>query len=281
MNTVDKVIKIAEGEIGYLEKSAVAYRKNPKVLDSKTEGAGSDNYTKYGRDMHKVYPEVMDFPAAWCDCFVDWCFYMAYGVSTAKSLLDGNFQDYTPLSAEMYKKHNAYIKRGEGKPKRGDQIFFRNSERICHTGIVYKVDNTYVYTIEGNTSGASGVIANGGGVKKKQYYLTSTYIDGYGRPKYDEEPDGDKVKKKPRVAKPTLRPAMVNSEVRVLQRDLNWTKSRDENGNKLAIDGEFGKHTKAAMMNFQKTHKEANGKHLEVDGIYGPKSYAAMDNAIA
>ena len=53
-----------------------------------------------------------------------------------------------------------------------------------HTGLVYKVDSNYVYTIEGNTSGASGVVANGGGVCRKKYPLNSNYIVGYGRPNY-------------------------------------------------------------------------------------------------
>lgn len=176
-NTVDKVIKIAEAEVGYLEK-----RSNSQ-LDSKTANAGSANYTKYGRDMHKLYPAVMDFPAAWCDCFVDWCFQKAYGVSNAKKLLAGNFDDYTVISAQLYKNKKAWYK----TPKVGDQIFFTNSRGgICHTGLVYKVDKYYVYTIEGNTSGASGVIANGGGVCKKKYNLTYSRIAGYGRPKYDE-----------------------------------------------------------------------------------------------
>jgi len=177
-NTVDKVIKIAENEVGYLEK------KSNAQLDDKTANAGSANYTKYGRDMHKVYPSVMDFPAAWCDAFVDWCFYKAYGVATAKSLIGGNFDDYTVASAEMYKKKKAWF---TSDPKVGDQIFFKNSKRICHTGIVYKVTKTKVYTIEGNTSGASGVIANGGGVCKKSYTLNSSSIAGYGRPKYEAE----------------------------------------------------------------------------------------------
>ena len=182
-NTVDKVLAVAEAEVGYLEKSAAAYKKNPQVLYEKTAGAGSDNYTKYGREMHDIYPAVMDFPAAWCDCFVDWCFYQAYGVATAKSLLAGNFDDYTVASAQMYKNKGAYYK----TPKVGDQIFFNNGTRICHTGIVYKVDAQKVYTIEGNTSGGSTLVANGGGVAKKSYALNYARIDGYGRPKYDVE----------------------------------------------------------------------------------------------
>lgn len=182
-NTSDKVIKIAAAEVGYLEKSASAYKKYPNVLNEKTRGAGSDNYTKFGRDMHKVYPEVMDFPAAWCDCFVDWCFYKAYGVANAKKLLAGQFDDYTVISANLYKGKKAWYTKN---PKVGDQIFFKNANGgICHTGLVYKVDSNYVYTIEGNTSSASGVVANGGGVAKKKYSLTYSRIAGYGRPKYD------------------------------------------------------------------------------------------------
>ena len=90
-----KVIRIATQEIGYLEKSKTAYQADPGILDQKTAGAGYDNYTKYGRDMHRIYPSTMDLHAAWCDCFIDWCFQKAYGVTTAKSLLAGNFDDYT------------------------------------------------------------------------------------------------------------------------------------------------------------------------------------------
>lgn len=176
-NYAKTVIDIALGEVGYLEK------KSNRNLDSKTANAGSANYTKYGRDMHKLYPAVMDFPAAWCDAFVDWCFQKAYGVSNAKGLLCGNFNDYTPSSAQLYKNKKAW----GSIPKIGAQIFFTNGTRICHTGLVYDFDSRYVYTIEGNTSGASGVVANGGGVCKKRYLLTNSKIAGYGYPKYDEE----------------------------------------------------------------------------------------------
>lgn len=190
-NTVDKVIKVAEGEVGYLEKSKLAYQKDKSVLDEKTRGAGSDNYTKYGRDMHSVYPSVMDFPAAWCDAFVDWCFYKAYGVSTAKSLIGGNFNDWTVASATMYNNKKAL----NTTPKKGAQVFFTKNGKIdgvYHTGLVYKVDGTYFYTIEGNTSGASGVVANGGGVASKKYNIAS--YKGkvlFGHPKYDMKTKAD------------------------------------------------------------------------------------------
>ena len=45
-----------------------------------------------------------------------------------------------------------------------------------------KVENGYVCTIEGNTSSAYGVVANGGGVSRKRYPLSYGQIGGYGRP---------------------------------------------------------------------------------------------------
>ena len=179
-NTVDKVLAIAKAEVGYLEKK----NGDTKYLYDKRANAGYNNYTKYGKEMHEVYPSVMDYPAAWCDAFVDWCFYKAYGVATAKSLLDGNFDDYTVASALMYKNHNAWY---TNNPKVGDQVFFKNSYGgICHTGLVIAVDNLYIHTIEGNTSAALGVVANGGGVAQKKYALNYNRIAGYGRPKYDK-----------------------------------------------------------------------------------------------
>lgn len=175
---VKTVIDIALAEVGYLEK------KSNSNLHDKTANAGSNNYTKYGKEMHDIYPSVMDYPAYWCDAFVDWCFYKAYGVANAKGLIGGNFNDYTVASAQLYRNKKAYYKKN---PQIGDQIFFNNGKRICHTGLVYKVDTSKVYTIEGNTSNASGVVANGGGVALKSYALSYVRIDGYGRPKYDAE----------------------------------------------------------------------------------------------
>lgn len=176
-----QVLKVARGEVGYLEKAS-----NSK-LDSKTANAGSANYTKYGRDMHKLYPAVMDFPAPWCDCFADWCLYQACGLvaTDAKTALCGNFDDYTVQSADYYKTK----KRWGSTPKLGAQIFFGDSNgNICHTGLVYGYGSTQVKTVEGNTSSTAGVVANGGCVAEKTYNLDYNRIVGYGYPKYSEAP---------------------------------------------------------------------------------------------
>lgn len=163
---VKKLLKIAEGEIGYLEKAS------NKDLDSKTGNAGKNNYTKYARD---IYPALQGQP--WCDMYVDWCFVKAFGKVDAQRLL-GGFSAYTPTSAQYYKDRGQWF----DKPEIGDQIFFKNSMRICHTGLVCDKGTKEVITFEGNTNSSLGVVSNGGGVYKKVYSIDAKSISGYGRP---------------------------------------------------------------------------------------------------
>ena len=174
-NTVEKVLNIAEQEVGYLEKAS-NYQ-----LDSKQSNAGSGNYTKYWRDLS---PSLQGQP--WCNAWINWIFTKAYGATTAKKLLctDGSWSYYTPTSAQYFKNKNQW----HSSPQKGDVIYFKNTSRIHHVGLVEKVDSLRVYTIEGNTSsGNNVVIANGGGVFKKSYLIGSSSIAGYGRPNYDTE----------------------------------------------------------------------------------------------
>lgn len=190
-NYASKVIAVAEAEVGYLEK------KSNNQLDDKTANAGSGNFTKYARDLDAV-PGLYNGKkqgCAWCDIFVDWCFVQAFGVEIAKILLvqpDKSCGAGCYWSAQYYKQKGQFH---ESSPKPGDQIFFWNSEKnsVAHTGLVVAVDEQYVYTIEGNTSGASDVIANGGGVCRKKYALSYARIYGYGRPAYDLEPEAEQA----------------------------------------------------------------------------------------
>jgi LysM repeat protein len=197
-----KALTIAENEVGYLEKASNSQ------LDSKTANAGHGNYTKYARDLAK-YPfyNGKKYGVAWCDVFVDWCFVTAYGKDAALAL---TFQPTKPVnnSGAGCKYSRDYYKakgRLHSTPQPGDQIFFYSSDKkqIQHTGLVYKVDANRVYTIEGNTSGASGVISNGGGVCKKSYALNYSRLAGFGRPNWDAE-DKEKAKQEePKPTKPT------------------------------------------------------------------------------
>lgn len=171
-----EVIKIAKSQVGYLEKAS-----NKDLNDFKAN-AGFGNYTKYARD-YAAFANANLQGQSWCAMFLNWCFVQAYGKDIAKVLL-GGFNAYTPSSAQYFKNMKQWF---EKTPKIGDVIYYKNSERICHVGLVINVTNTTVYTIEGNTSAGSEVVPNGGGVFEKQYNLSNPRIAGYGRPKYDVE----------------------------------------------------------------------------------------------
>ena len=118
---VQKVIDTATSWIGYMEKQ----NGDLNYLKSKKANVGFNNYTWFGYVMHNLEPTIMDYPAYWCDAFVDYCFYEAYGETGAKYLLCGGFDDYTVASAEKYKKMGRWFT----EPKVGDQIFFRNDSK--------------------------------------------------------------------------------------------------------------------------------------------------------
>ena len=88
--TPDTAIKIAIDEVGYLEKSKEAYAEYPKCIYSPRDGAGHDNITKYGFEMHRVYPSTMDEFSYWCDTFVDWCFIPRMGSQLQRPCLAGS-----------------------------------------------------------------------------------------------------------------------------------------------------------------------------------------------
>lgn len=150
MTAIEKVIQIAENEIGYLEKAS-----NSNLYD-KTVNAGSANYTKYWAE---IKPEYQGQP--WCACFVTWCFVQAFGKDNAAKLLKHYPYVYCPTMASLFTLN--------ANPKRGDIVIFNRNGTFTHTGIVTSVSGDYFTTVEGNTSGGSTIIANGGAVCKKGY----------------------------------------------------------------------------------------------------------------
>lgn len=236
---IDKVLTIACAEEGYHEKASASN------LDSKTANAGSANYTKYGKEMHALQPSNMDYPAAWCDLFVDWCFYKAFGATLARKILCGTFDDYTINSANYYKKAGRWTLTA----RRGYQIFFQNSGGICHTGLVLNVSEGRVYTIEGNKDNQ---------VKKMSYALNDGYIAGYGMPRYElAVTEEGKVTDYKYTGKCTptayqLIKGDYGNAVKALQTLLNLKGFKGKDGNVLAVDGEFGVNTEHAVTQLQK-----------------------------
>lgn len=162
---IDALIATARAEVGYLEK------KSNSQLDDKTANAGYNNYTKYWRD---VYPQYQ--AQAWCACFVSWCMMKTFGLETAKKLLKHWPYTYCPTLGNLFTKH--------ANPQRGDIVIFYRNGAFAHTGLVTKVDGDVFYTIEGNTSGGSDIVANGGGVCSKYYYNSKLPGTKFCRPDY-------------------------------------------------------------------------------------------------
>ena len=171
MATAKQVVDIATAEIGYHEKAS-NYN-----LDSKTGNSGGNNWTKYARDLANAgYYNGNKNGFEWCDVFVDWVFFKAFG-KTEGQLIEcqtGELGAACPYSAGYYKNQGRYDK----NPKVGDQIFFQQNGALVHTGIVVGVTSSQVTTVEGNASNQ---------VMKKVYSRSSSYIGGYGHPKYDAE----------------------------------------------------------------------------------------------
>lgn len=190
MSAIDRLIETARAEVGYLEKETNAQ------LDSKTSNAGDKNWTKYARDLDNmgVVYNGRKNGYAWCDAFCDWCFIKTFGLEAGMKLLcqpEKSAGAGCTESARYYKQAGRFHKSG---PQRGDQIFFtKNAGKSCyHTGLVMDVRGGTVYTIEGNTGSAPGVVENGGTVREKSYSIYDAKIAGYGRPDYtivEEETD--------------------------------------------------------------------------------------------
>ena len=265
MSPIDKLIAIAEAELGYLEK------KSNKDLDDKTANAGSANYTKYNRDM-KAWAGSAGLNDQWCQNFVDWCFVRAFGLEGAKALIH-TFTNYTPTGSNAFKKRNRYVKRGSGKPARGDVIYFYSTAkgRIGHVGIVTKVSGSTVTTIEGNTSGASTLVANGGGVRRKSYSLSSSYIDGYGSVDYSVIGEAGEAPAPLKLGDRELKNYTEGPDVAELQQAL--IRLGFDVG-KWGADGEFGDCTELALIAFQ------TAAGVDPDGEFGPITLKALEAAL-
>lgn len=109
----------------------------------------------------------------WCACFVSW-------VANQAGYIDTNV---VPRFSGVIQGINWFKAVGEWKeagfvPNPGDIIFFdwENDGSADHVGIVEKVENNTVHTVEGNS--------NVDTCRQKEYSINSDVIFGYGTPAY-------------------------------------------------------------------------------------------------
>lgn len=144
---MNKIIEIAEKEIGYIESPI------------------NSNKTKYGKWFG------LD-GVAWCAIFVSWCYDQA-GYPLGNIGFKKGFAGCQTAVAYFKKKDKITI-----NPVPGDIVFFdwNNDGRYDHTGLFVKdVDGVYFETIEGNTSISNQ--SNGGCVmRRKRKYVNVIFV---------------------------------------------------------------------------------------------------------
>ena len=261
---IEKVILIAKNEEGYLEK------KSNNQLDNKTANAGSANYTKYWRD---IKPDYQGQP--WCAAFISWCFMKAFGLDNAKKLLKHWPYVYCPTLGKLFTRN--------ANPKIGDVVIFYHNGMFTHTGLVTAVIGDRFYTIEGNTSGASGIIANGGGVCAKSYLNSQMPGTKFCTPDYsivsnavNKPSDINKIPsntiqtgEKYMFNPETVKAGDKNTSVLLLQEILRARGFKGKNGKALKLTWTADANTIYALKAYQESRKEV----LEVDGICGPATW--------
>lgn len=229
--------------VGYYEKATSAYATT-RDKSAFTKNAGSNNWT-YAGYIAGINGGSW---APWCAMQVSLAILEACGSNKAdaKAVMHGVYP-YTNCG-QVYDAAPSSMKgrRGSWTPKAGDIIVFTdNGTSRSHTGMVYAVDNSYVYTIEGNSSNMC---------RKRSYLKTSTYIYGYIRPAYAAGGDVPPVNPEKYgavvysdVGLHELSKGCAGPEVKTIQR-LIYARQINRN---IAVDGEFGPDTKNGVIALQ------------------------------
>jgi hypothetical protein len=159
------IVGIAETQLGYHEGDS----------DADMDGAntkGSKNFVEYNRIYGKLDNNEgngVSYGYAWCCAFVSWCLTHA-GAPAGSFIVEVScprMMKFLSEKGRYFQSETAFL------PKEGDLIFFGSSNSATnHIGIVTRVENNKVHTIEGNKLGM---------VTKASYNLNDDGIRGYGR----------------------------------------------------------------------------------------------------
>ena len=236
---------------------------------------GANNWNKYAEDkrLAQLYGwDAQNQP--WCDLFTDAAFIACFGLEAGAAMTYQPIGDGSAAcwrSAQYFKDHGAFSQHAEP----GDVIFFYVSGGINHQGIVTRVYNGSVVTVEGNSSDQ---------VSERVYQIgDNSYIAGYGHPDWkvvegiaDGEtqaettaPSIDPPPEMVDVQLPVLHNGMGSAEVAAMQGILHFKKY---SLGPYGVDGDFGVATLAAVRNFQIRNE------LDPDGICGPETWHKLLN---
>lgn len=177
MGSLNELISLARSEEGYVEKAS------DQNLDSKTSNKGTNNYTKYSRDVNNVGLRGCQ-GQAWCATSAFWLDLKTFGVDKALQLWSMNRSTYVGYSC--FSTYNVFAACGKvGKtPKLGALVVFTFSHMGRVLGIYTQNGITYFDCWEGNTSSNLND-RNGGMVKIKKRRADDSTIKGFCYIDYD------------------------------------------------------------------------------------------------
>ena len=161
-NQAQDIVNVALSQVGYHEGSGSS--------DLSGSSSSSGNYTEYGKWFGQQ--------SNWCAIFISWCANQA-GVPTSvvkkNAIASGS-------SCQFGEKKYSF---GSRSPQVGDIIYVQNDSDsdVDHVGLIYKVDDTYIYSVEGNFGNKVGTIKYYKDTGRQTYY-SSTKILFYGAPSY-------------------------------------------------------------------------------------------------
>lgn len=242
MATVNDLITLAKSQVG--------------------NGASKYRTWYYGYDAKGV---------AWCAVWVSWLFSNA-GVQMYKTDGAGCFA----RNGQYGKWYESEYTDSKTTPQKGDIITFvwNYSGRYYnqdiyysdHVGIVYAVDDEFVYTIEGNAGNDNDTSS----VKTKYYNRKSGCINGYFRPNtYSDSITEESEEDEMNFKKGDKSDGVLAYKSLIMQANaLGIIKASVDTSNG------FGSGTYNATIAVQKKYK------LEVDGIAGKNTITALRNAI-
>jgi hypothetical protein len=195
----------------------------------------------------------------WCAMFVSFCTYVT-GMPLPITI-DKGFA-YCPFGVNWFKEQGRWY---PDDPHPGDIVFYDwlSSGEAEHTGLVESVHDSYIMTIEGNTSDQND--SNGGMVQRRERQRNYTII-GYGRPPYDGKDIGQLAKDVPPFHDKEI---SLSKEPHSSPDVLLWKQQMLKRGWKVAEphNSAFTSQDKELLTKFQRE------MFLEQDGILGLQSW--------
>ncbi|MEV7282603.1 peptidoglycan-binding protein [Streptomyces sp. NPDC093111] len=254
MGDAQNIIKIAKNEVGYHEGKSGGHWNNSQKFSPAVPGL------EWSQNQ------------AWCATFVSWC------------ALNAGLSDLYPRTASCATGVSWFKQRGRWSayPAIGAQIFF-GPNGGTHTGLVYDYDDRFVYTVEGNTN-ADGS-AEGDGVYLKKRERRSSYVYGYGYPRFsagivsaDPAYKGkDDVPNKPTsnivALSAGVTPGGRHAQVRELQQLLIKAGFGPIKG---AVTDLYGPETQRAVARFHDANPRYRSVGVAHDPKIGPSGFVAL-----